>query len=323
MTTFQRSYDAMGSRFSVRLDLWPNSDSSTPINSGETEALLTQLEEKTEQLEQSLSRFRQDSELMTLINSMDQWTTPSPHMEEVLKIAEAAMDLTACAFDPRILPRLEEIGYAGAAFNNSFHQSEPSSCDPAKVFHRNEHGEIKLVTPIDLGGIGKGYTADCLAEMIESAVSPFNLAGYIIDAGGDLVVSGCQHSGDPWNIGIENPLNPSTLSAVASPVGNYGQKTALCTSSLWRNAWVHEGKKVHHLIDPATGSPVETQLYSVTALADSAATAEVVTKYILLRGFRDAPLWRDYTPRCLWITKTGNIHMNADMEPFIVWLATD
>ncbi|HEX5572661.1 MAG TPA: FAD:protein FMN transferase [Ktedonobacterales bacterium] len=59
---------------------------------------------------------------------------------------------------------------------------------------------------------------------------------------------------------------------------------ALATSGLERRHWMQGDQSRHHLIDPATGDPSASGLWSVTAVAGACAQAEVAAKTALILG---------------------------------------
>jgi thiamine biosynthesis lipoprotein len=59
---------------------------------------------------------------------------------------------------------------------------------------------------------------------------------------------------------------------------------AVATSTTLRRRWRVDGESRHHLIDPWTGEPSQTDLTLTTVIAGSAVTAEVLAKAVLLRG---------------------------------------
>lgn len=322
MATYDHAYQAMGSTFRVRVDTWDHANSPHLLD--EVGALFEGIAERTEATEQCLSRFRGDSELTLLNQQVGQARTVSPCMKEVLELAQQMMNWTMGAFNPRILSAMEEIGYSGSPIeslaNGQLAQRELVS-GKFTLYEEIDEGTISLVSPIDLGGIGKGYTADVLADMIEGHFEKSILSGYIVDAGGDIVLSGCQSSGEAWTIGVENPLQPKSLAATITPPLVNWRRAAVCTSSVWRKSWVVDGKKVHHLIDPLTQKPAETAVLSVTAMADSAAVAETVTKYVFLRGTAEAELWNHVNPMFLWIEQDGQMLLTDAISPYISWSA--
>lgn len=327
MTTYQHQFQAMASPFAIRIDVY--TDAETPASQAQLNELLQKLEDMTRSLERTMSRFDEQSELMHLLRRLNTPQPVSAHLWSVLQLAQQLTVWTEGAFDPTVLKNLEEIGYSGAPLtlptlsqkrDLALPDNRIPSQTPANIFMETAGASaVVLKAAIDLGGIGKGYTADCLADLIETTLDPYLLAGYIVDAGGDIVLAGVQETAEAWSIGVENPLSPDSLSAVVSPGQSYTPRLAVCTSSLRRKAWSHEGRTVHHIIDPQTGQPAETPLYAVTAVGSRAALTEVVTKYVFLRGFQAAELWHHVPMQCLWITRDGHLGMTEEIQPFVTW----
>ncbi len=90
--------------------------------------------------------------------------------------------------------------------------------------------------------------------------------------------------GEPaWKIGLENPLAPEEdLAVICTGPG------AMATSSITKRKWIQNGQIQHHLIDPRTLQPVETDWLSVTVLAPHAAECEVFAKALLIAGSKGA-----------------------------------
>ncbi len=165
--------------------------------------LMDKLVDRTEQLEQRMSRFRVDSELVQLNHHLMMSVKVSSTIREVLELASIFNELSSGAFDARVVPGLEGIGYMGA-------HPDPQPVDSGVVQPHSgmedatflplfdvaaEPDQIRLYAPVDFGGIGKGYTADRLADLIEASVDPALRSGYIVDAGGDIVISGAARNG--------------------------------------------------------------------------------------------------------------------------------
>jgi thiamine biosynthesis lipoprotein len=127
---------------------------------------------------------------------------------------------------------------------------------------------------IDLGGIAKGAFVDRLASGLGS------WSGGCIDAGGDLFVWGSPPEGDSWRIGIEDPCRPETEVLVAEVRGAAG--VGVATSGIYRRRWAADERTAHHLIDPRTGSPLITDIASLTAFASCATRAEIATKALMV-----------------------------------------
>jgi thiamine biosynthesis lipoprotein len=122
---------------------------------------------------------------------------------------------------------------------------------------------------LDLGGIAKGAAVDEILALLE----PHGIDSALINAGGDLAVSGQALGDRPWRVGIRDPRTDGLLGIVELADGE-----AAFTSGDYERFYEYQGQRLHHLLDPKTGRPVEhTQALTVVGTdpttADAAATA--------------------------------------------------
>jgi thiamine biosynthesis lipoprotein len=134
----------------------------------------------------------------------------------------------------------------------------------------------------DLGGIGKGWTADRALQLLNSWPS------VVIDADGDLAVR-CA-PGKSWEMAIEDPRDPESMLAVlhlsAAPNGLPTQ-WGVATSGTSIHRWAVDGMTRHHLIDPRTGAPASTDVVQATVVAGTALRAEALAKAVVIAGTVD------------------------------------
>jgi FAD:protein FMN transferase len=236
------------------------------------------------EIEKQLSRFRPNSELTRLNRSAGQKFEASPLLYEILWTAISWSQLTGGIFDPTILPHLISSGY-----DRSFEllESPPKTAITGTAFPIHTWRDIvmdpeahSIYLPegcsLDLGGIAKGWTVDRAGRLLQK------YQNYAVNAGGDIVVRGKQGDGSRWTVGIEDPLNRQANLCVLSLSG-----CAICTSTTAQRQWRTNGIRKHHLIDPRTGAPAESEVISATVIANSAALAETISKAALILGPRD------------------------------------
>ena len=257
----RHSFRAMGTRVEVVLDMAPGPDAVLALASVEAEF---------ERLEGLLSRFRPDSELARL--NAEGELEAGDDLLAVVELALAAREQTGGRFDPTIHDALVAAGYDRSFDLLPDAGPDTSPFGPARGGGRvGVSGRRLSLAPgvrLDLGGIGKGYAVDRAV----SQLAP--LAPCLVNAGGDLAVAGVPASG-VWPVGIETPAGPLTLGLATG---------ALATSGRDRRRWRTGGEERHHLIDPATGRPADSDLLTVTVAAASAVEAEVLAKALFLAG---------------------------------------
>ena len=243
--------------------------------------------------EQSLSRFRETSELNQLNRSAGAPFQLSETLWEVLRESLTSEQLSHGLVTPAILDALVMAGY-----DRSFDQLKTSpselpsnSLDPAGFLSGVQLNEatrtvcLPIGLHLDFGGIAKGWAAG-QATLRLSAFGPA-----LVNAGGDISISGPQSNGEAWPIGITDPFDPdSSLEVILIKRGS------VATSGKDYRRWQRDGVWQHHIIDPRTGMPAQTDVLTATVIAPSAVEAEVAAKVVLISGSQSGLQWLDAYP---------------------------
>ncbi len=134
-------------------------------------------------------------------------------------------------------------------------------------------------TMIDLGGLAKGYIGDRLKEGLVS----MGIGNAVIALGGNVVLIG-DGTRDPYKVGIKTPFSAdgALLGAVTVTEGN------VITSGTYERYFVSDGKLFHHILDPITGCPVDTDISSATVICDSSLQGDVLSTVLLSEGSKKA-----------------------------------
>ena len=128
---------------------------------------------------------------------------------------------------------------------------------------------------VTFDGIAKGHIVDAGLDVLRSTGYPNG----IVEAGGDLMVSGSQSDGEAWRVGIGHPRQSLVEGFLTSFPLHRG---AVATSGDYMNSF-SEDFLSHHIIDPRTGaSPPE--LSSVTVIAPSATQADALSTTLMVMG---------------------------------------
>jgi len=141
---------------------------------------------------------------------------------------------------------------------------------------------------LDLGGIGKGFAGNKFLQIFKK----YGISSAYTNIGGNVMALGKKPDGSFWRIGIQHPREEKSLIGLVSV-----EDKAVVTSGDYQRYFLGStGKRYHHILDPATGYPAESGLVSVTVVADSSTTADVLSTIVfvagrekgleLLRGFR-------------------------------------
>ena len=226
-------------------------------------------EAEFERLESLLSRFRPGSELSQL--NRQGTIEAGPELLQVVELALTARDVTGGRFDPTVHDAVVAAGY-DRTFDRVRRDdiAEPGPAVPAGGGVRITGSRIDLDPGVrlDLGGIGKGYAAERVAELL-ACTGPC-----LVNAGGDIATRGGR-----WAVGVETADRTITLDLADA---------AVATSGTDRRTWRRGGRTLHHLIDPRTGAPAASDILRVTVVAPDAVAAEVAATSLFLAGARTA-----------------------------------
>ena len=204
------------------------------------------------------------------INSGDSTVERSEMFNEIYQLAQTVSKETDGAFDITVAPLVNAWGFGFK------HEQLPA---PEQV-----DSLLQLRNQMDFSAIAKGYGCDVVARLLES----HGIHNYMVEIGGEVVVSGKNAKGDDWHIGITKPTEDSLnvegeMQTVLSITDH-----AMATSGNYRNFYYQGGRKYAHTIDPRTGYPVQHSLLSATVLAENCATADAYATSFMVLGVEGA-----------------------------------
>lgn len=154
----------------------------------------------------------------------------------------------------------------------------------------DENNTVYINNPcasLDVGGIAKGYAADIVVNKLLEA----GLETAIINIGDSSIITiGTKPNGDEWGVGIAQPKKNVLIADSSVDTLYFKGSIHISTSGDNQNYYIAEGDiTYHHLIDPKTLYPVETDLHSVTITTSlSAASAEALSKAMFILPYDDA-----------------------------------
>lgn len=233
-----------------------------------------------EEYENKLSRTIDTSEISKLNKAQGEWVELSEDTIDLIEQAVEYSKITDGAFDITIAP-LTELWHVKD--NDGVVPSEEEIEEAkAHVDYRNieiDGNRVRLKdkeAQIDLGGIAKGYIADKLkALMLERGVE-----SAMINLGGNIAVIGTKKDGSNWNIGIQKPF--ADRNEVIGSVSV--QDKTVVSSGIYERYFEVQGEIYHHILDPVTGRPSDSDLEAVTIIGESSAIADVLSTSCVLLG---------------------------------------
>lgn len=130
---------------------------------------------------------------------------------------------------------------------------------------------------IDLGGIAKGWTADQLREYARELGAE---RGYV-SLGGNLMIIGERPDGDPFKFGLRDPQGDAStyLGTVTLEDG-----CTMATTGGYERYFEEDGIRYHHVLDPRTGYPADSDLLSVAVISKDGTLADYLSTTLFVPG---------------------------------------
>jgi thiamine biosynthesis lipoprotein len=241
------------------------------------------LNEVLERVDGVASRFRPDSEISTLCRTTNQAepVVVSADLFDLVSVAVRAARLTDGAVDPTVGTAMVRIGY-----DRDFRLMEPNRADdlPSSsvvpgwrsigLCAENSTVTLPAGTLLDLGATAKAWTADRAVSAIVSRLG----CGALVSLGGDIAVGGPVPDGG-FAVGIADICGDISAATTVSITSG-----GLATSGISSRHWAVGGHQVHHLLDPATGLPVDSPWKTVTVAAASCTDANIASTAAMVLG---------------------------------------
>lgn len=250
------------------------------------------------------------SELYRLAENAGEWIDISPETAEVLGLARDYYDLSDGYFDVTAAPLVELWNVNGGGY----FPTEDEIVDAAALVDGSQlqldGGRARLGRSgmkADLGGIAKGYIAD----KVKAHLIGLGVEHAVLDLGGNVVLIGTKPDGSKYNVGVKDPLDKD--GKLLMTIG--GSDESMVTSGIYERYFEHEGKKYHHIIDPFTGAPSESDLAGVTIVSQSSAQADALSTACLLLGSEAALelIEKIEGAEAILVTRNGDVYKSSGM----------
>lgn len=293
-----------------------NIEAMTASDSKPAQELLAVVPEWFEEWESILSRFRPESELSRLNSQPETPVMVSNTLAEAIENALEMEKLSSGLVSPFLLQAVVANGYDSSfeiiSNRSDWHADLNASIvdlDSQQITFDKDLNLIILPTGrgLDLGGSAKGWAAD-QAMMRLSKFGPA-----LVNAGGDVAFSSGGDHDYSWNIKIHDPFKKNE--DLGKLIVNDG---GVATSGRDYRRWRRDGVESHHIIDPRTSMPAQTDVLAATVVAPSAAEAEMAAKSALILGSREGLEWLEECERYagFLVLENGEILASSRFKQF-------
>ena len=249
------------------------------------EELLTDAENIISDAENRLSVTQPDSEIYRL--NEEGHGKVSENTFALLKRSLELCELTDGALDISVYPVVKAWGFTTDEHcvpNADALHTLLQSVDYRKIELQDENTVLLGDNiQIDLGSVAKGWLGDAILNHFRSN----GVESAMINLGGNVQALGAKPDGSPWRVAIIAPSEEGYAGVVEI------KDQAVITSGGYERYFEQDGIRYHHIIDPATGYPANSELLSVTVIGESGVTCDALSTALFVMGLdKAADFWK-------------------------------
>ena len=255
----------------------------------------------------SVGNNSSDVTILNNIGSSDVSDETKYLIETSIKIS----DLTNGCFDITIYPVMELWGFTDKNYK------VPSESELNEILSHVDYNNIHISgneivldnsARIDFGGIAKGYTSSRVIQLLREQ----GIEHAIINLGGNVQTLGTKPDGSQWRVAIQSPESDNEYIGIL----NTSDK-AVITSGGYERYFEDNGNTYHHIIDPETGYPSDSNLTSVTIICDDGTIADAFSTSLFIKGLEKAVEFyksSDIDFDMILLDKDNNIYITENIQ---------
>ncbi len=157
---------------------------------------------------------------------------------------------------------------------------------------------------LDANAIAQGQSVDYVCEFFEKE----NIHNYMVEIGGEVRAKGLNDKGEIWRIGIDKPIEGSSVEDAELQAIIKLDNKSLSTSGNYRKFYEYKGTKYAHSINPKTGYPERDKILSASIIANECSIADAFATACMVMGFEKA---------------IKMLNENKDIEGYFIYAGVD
>lgn len=271
--------------------------------------------------EHKFSNTIADSEISRINNASGDYVSVSNETIELLTAAMQYGEISEGKFDISIGHLSDLWKFSEIAKNSANEENEADASvipDDSEIQEQISHvdyhciemdgNRVRLADPdskLDVGGIAKGYIADKMRAYLNQK----DITSGIISLGGNVLTIGPKTDNNPYTIGIQKPFADT-----GTPLAELRIKDAsVVTSGIYERYYRVNGKLYHHILNTATGYPIENNLYQVTIISSCSMDGDALSTTCFALGLEKGMELIENTDNveAVFVTDDGEIHCSS------------
>ncbi|HHU21991.1 MAG TPA: FAD:protein FMN transferase [Clostridiales bacterium] len=249
------------------------------------------------ELDSRLDPEKEDSDLYRINANAGELTEVSSDIYNLLEVARQVNRRSGGALDPSIYKIVRAWGFIDQQYRVPDAGEleallEDAGLDGVEVKSGGglAPGRAEASVPdgaaLTFGALAKGYAAQKAVE----AMKGVGVKSAIISLGGDVQTLGIKPDGSLWSVAVQDPQNTGGYVGILDIA-----EAAVVTSGSYERYFTKDGVVYHHILDPKTGYPADSNLLSVTVVCESGAFSDALSTALFILGEEGAlEYYREY-----------------------------
>lgn len=240
---------------------------------------LDKAKNEIKRLENLLSVTKEDSDIYKINTNPDTSVRVSEDTFSLIKTSVGVSENVSGVFDITVYPAVRLWGFTTSEYkvpDESELNIVQKNIDYKKIEIEEESKSIKVPkgTNLDLGGIAKGYVADKAAEVLVSC----GVTSALLNFGGNVKLIGSKPDGSDFKIGIKAPFSDGYYGILTA------HNTTISTAGGYERYFEENGKRFHHILNPFTASPAESDIISSTVVGEKGEICDALATSVFVGG---------------------------------------
>lgn len=162
---------------------------------------------------------------------------------------------------------------------------------------------------IDLGGVAKGFSTEIVAQYFENKG-----LNAIINAGGNVRTVGKKPTGEDWLVGLEDPNAGGFYSNTYGYLELSGSN-GIVSSGDYQRYFEHDGKRYHHILNPDTGLPVDSEFRAVSVIGPNSFVSDILSTILFVVPYEEGlKIVDELDVEAIWFFNENDVrHTNIEI----------
>lgn len=246
---------------------------------GVDDVTLRDAEAEIRRLESIFSVTDDNSDISKINSSPDRWVRVEEETFYLISLSKEISESSNGNFDITILPAVKLWGFTTDSYNvpeKSEIDNIQAFIDYTKIELDSENSCVKIPEgfSLDLGAIAKGYIADKVSDVLTKG----GVSSALMNFGGNIKLIGSKPDKSLWKIGVKTPFEDGYFATLSL------ENVTASTAGGYERYFEENGRIYHHILNPHTASPAETDVLSATVVGEKGEICDALATSCFVAG---------------------------------------